>query len=312
MSSAGVDLRRQIALAGELHGVVRTMRALAASRISEYEQAVHALAEYTADVERGLGLCLRGEQLRPSAPAVARRPLLRVLVFGSDQGLIGPFNDAVAQHAARTLAGLPAQPRAQVHAVGERVAGRLADAGLPVAKCYPVPASVDGVAALVTRIQLDTEAASPTSVALHVFHNRPVEAGLYEPAHQQLLPLDVAWMRSLMQVPWPGGRAAEVVGAPATTLGALLGEYLFVALVRACAESLASENAARLTAMQRAERNIGDVLQALQSAQRRERQERIDEELFDLLAGFDSPPSGGGAQPGRPGARLEGGAGHET
>lgn len=282
----GPDLRRQIAVAGELQDVVRTMRALAASRISEYEQSVQALGAYAGDVERGLGLCLRGARMPPAAPRAARAPLVRALVFGSDQGLVGPFNDAVVQHAAHTLAELGPAP--ELHAVGERVAVRLDDAGLRVAATYPVPASVDEVGALVTRIQLATEAPSSAGdpSVLHIFHNRPMPAGLYEPAHRQLLPLDAAWAAALAARPWPGGRAAEAVGPQPATLRALLGEYLFVGLVRACAESLASENAARLAAMQRAEKNIGELLQALQSAQRRARQERIDEELFDLLAGY--------------------------
>jgi F-type H+-transporting ATPase subunit gamma len=281
------DLRRQIAVAGELQGVVRTMRALAASRISEYEQSVQALAAYAGDVERGLGLCLRGARIPPAAPRAARAPLVRALVFGSDQGLVGPFNDAVVQHAVHTLAELGG-PVPELHAVGERVAARLVDAGLRVAASYAVPASVDEVGALVARIQLATEAPSSAGEppVLHVFHNRPMPAGLYEPAHQRVLPLDAAWAAALAARPWPGARAAEVVGPQPATLRALLGEYLFVGLVRACAESVASENAARLSAMQRAEKNIGEMLQALQSAQRRARQERIDEELFDLLAGY--------------------------
>jgi F-type H+-transporting ATPase subunit gamma len=287
VSDLGADLRRQIAVAGELQGVVRTMRALAASRISEVEQSVQALAAYAGDVERGLGLCLRGARMHAATPRAAPAPLVRALVFGSDQGLVGPFNDAIVQQAARTLAQL-AGPAPELHAVGERVAVRLDDAGLRVASTWPVPGSVDEIGALVTRIQLATEAPSAAGEppVLHVFHNRPMPAGLYEPAHQQLLPLDDAWAAALATRPWPGERAAEAVGPRADTLRALLGEHLFVGLVRACAESLASENAARLAAMQRAEKNIGEVLQALQSAQRRARQERIDEELFDLLAGY--------------------------
>jgi F-type H+-transporting ATPase subunit gamma len=72
------------------------------------------------------------------------------------------------------------------------------------------------------------------------------------------------------------------------TLGALIREYLFVSLFRACAESLASENASRLAAMQRADKNIDELLEDLQKTFHRLRQSGIDEELFDVISGFEA------------------------
>lgn len=65
-------------------------------------------------------------------------------------------------------------------------------------------------------------------------------------------------------------------------------QYLFVALFRACAESLASENASRTPAMERADRNIDKLLQSLQGSFHRRRQSGIDEELFDVVSGFEA------------------------
>ena len=78
------------------------------------------------------------------------------------------------------------------------------------------------------------------------------------------------------------------MGGETETLRALIREYLFVSLFRACAESLASENASRLAAMQRAEKNIGDLLEDLNGSFRRLRQSGIDEELFDVISGFEA------------------------
>jgi F-type H+-transporting ATPase subunit gamma len=72
------------------------------------------------------------------------------------------------------------------------------------------------------------------------------------------------------------------------TLPALVREYLFVSLFRACAESLASENASRLAAMQRAENNIDELLEDLNRTFHRLRQSGIDEELFDVVSGFEA------------------------
>jgi F-type H+-transporting ATPase subunit gamma len=64
-------------------------------------------------------------------------------VFGSDQGLVGQFNEVVADFAIKTLAALPGKPR--VWAVGERVHARLADAGLPLMGLFAVPNSVKAI-----------------------------------------------------------------------------------------------------------------------------------------------------------------------
>jgi F-type H+-transporting ATPase subunit gamma len=72
------------------------------------------------------------------------------------------------------------------------------------------------------------------------------------------------------------------------TLRTLIREYLFVSLFRACAESLASENASRLSAMQRAEKNIDELLESLNRKFHQLRQSSIDEELFDVVSGFEA------------------------
>ena len=66
----------------------------------------------------------------------------------------------------------------------------------------------------------------------------------------------------------------------------LIREYVFVSMFRAAAESLASENASRLAAMDRADRNIDKMLLVLHDRFRRSRQSRIDEELSDVVSGF--------------------------
>ena len=68
---------------------------------------------------------------------------------------------------------------------------------------------------------------------------------------------------------------------------ALIGQHLFVSLYQALAESLASENAARLGAMQAAENNIEERLQDLHLQYNQLRQSTITEELLDIVAGFE-------------------------
>ena len=68
----------------------------------------------------------------------------------------------------------------------------------------------------------------------------------------------------------------------------MISEYLFVSLFRACAESLASENSSRLAAMQRADKNIEDLLENLSGEFYRVRQSGIDEELFEVISGYEA------------------------
>ncbi|HCE09674.1 MAG TPA: F0F1 ATP synthase subunit gamma [Oxalobacteraceae bacterium] len=291
MSDSTAGLRRKIGSAGDLQSVVRTMKALAASSIGQYEQSVRALADYTRTVELGLGACFR-ESAAPAAWGAPRKAeaadKISAVVFGSDQGLVGQFNDVVVDHAIKTLAALPGKP--EVWAVGERAHARLADAGLPLTGLFVVPNSVKAIAPLVGQIQVETEArqAEGEAACLYVFHNRPQSGALYEPVGQRLLPLDAAWQQGLARVRWPTKNPPEVMCSDSTALRALIREYLYISLFRACAESLASENASRLAAMERADRNIDELLENLHGIFHRLRQSSIDEELFDVVSGYES------------------------
>jgi F-type H+-transporting ATPase subunit gamma len=295
MSNTTVSLRRKIDSAGDLQSVVRTMKALAASSIGQYEQSVRALGDYYRTVELALGVCFRGAgsaALMTGEPRPTGAGAIGAVVFGSDQGLVGPFNDVVTDRAVKTLGDLTDKP--QIWAVGERVHTRLKDAGLPLAGLFAVPNSVKAITPLVGQILVESESRRGHGEVgeLHLFHNRPTSGAAYEPVNQRLLPLDETWRRKLAERSWPTKVLPEVMGGGAETLRALIREYLFVSLFRACAESLASENASRLAAMQRAEKNIDELLETLHGTFHRLRQTSIDEELFDVIAGFEAQLQG--------------------
>jgi F-type H+-transporting ATPase subunit gamma len=291
MSNTTADLRRKINSAGDLQSVVRTMKALAASSIGQYEQSVRALGDYYRTVELGLGVCFRGtgsEALMTGETRQTDVGAIGAVVFGSDQGLVGQFNDVVADHAVKMLAALPA--KSEVWAVGERVHARLADADLPLVGLFTVPNSVKAITPLVGQILVESETRHSQGevTELYLFYNRPTSGAVYAPVSQRLLPLDEQWRRKLAELPWPTGSLPEVMGGGTATLRALIREYLFVSLFRACAESLASENASRLAAMQRAEKNIDELVEDLNRTFHRLRQSGIDEELFDVISGFEA------------------------
>ncbi len=346
MSGTTEGLSRKISTAQDLAAVVRSMKALAASSIGQYERAVAALHDYYRTVELGLSACLRGnvasgepagatfapapasaavmapvaaigalggkagmalsESASPVGSPVAAAvgnpvaapvgsavaaPVGKIgaIVFGSDQGLVGRFNETLMDFAMADPKSPQAMP-ARIWAVGERMQALIPGPLMAAAAAWPVPASVEAITPLVGRILIDTGAARERGEIheLRVFHNRPKSAASYEPVGRRLLPLDAAWRSGMAAVRWPTSSPPQIIDPAAPALEAFIRGYLFVVLFQACAESLAAENASRLAAMQRAEKNIREILEELNGKYRRLRQESIDEELFEVIAGYES------------------------
>lgn len=291
MSDTLATLRRKITGAGDLESVVRSMKALAAASIGQYERSVLALADYYRTVELGLAACLRSEKVdltdeQRANPETPKK--VNAIVFGSDQGLVGQFNDVLSKFVATSLSAVRGEKR--VWAVGERIHARLFDVGLTPIGRFKVPNSINAITPLIGKILVETH--FHDSIAnndeLILFHNAPLTGATYQPASQRLLPLDAQWSRRLAHLPWPTKNLPQVIGLQEQTLLALVREYLFVSHFKACAESLASENASRLAAMQRAEKNIGEMIETLNQTFRRLRQASIDEELFDIVSGYET------------------------
>ena len=291
MSETLASLRLKIDRANDLQSVVRTMKALAASNVGQYEKSVSALSDYYRTVELGLSTCFReiGTSVTPSKRKKQMSTgTVGAVVFGSDQGLVGQFNDIIKDYAVKKLAALPG--KVQVWGVGERVYSRLAEAGLPLVGLFAVPNSVKAITPLIGQILLESEKlrSQDENTELYLFYNRHKTRITYEPVSQRLLPLDETWQSDLAKLSWPTKNLPGVIGDSEETTRAIISEYLFVSLFRACAESLASENSSRLAAMQRADKNIEELLENLNGEFYRVRQSGIDEELFEVVSGFEA------------------------
>jgi F-type H+-transporting ATPase subunit gamma len=291
MSGTTESLSRKIAGANDLQGVVRSMKALAASSIGQYEKAVQSLESYHRTVELALIACLRRAGPDPFAEtrSVRRGETVGAVIFGSDQGLVGRFNEVLVEFATNKLKALPGKTT-KIWAVGDRIHALMADTGLTQPSLLFVPTSVNAITYFVGQILTEVETARERGevTEVYLFHNHPESGTLYEPVHHRLLPLDQTWQGKLAALPWPTKSLPEVIEGAVPALAAFIREYLFVLLFQACAESLASENASRLAAMQRAEKNIEDILETLNRDFHRIRQESIDEELFDVISGFEA------------------------
>jgi F-type H+-transporting ATPase subunit gamma len=285
------SLRRRIKSAEDLHAVVKTMKALAAVTIRQYEKAVESLGEYSRTVELGFQVLLKQKPPGVGLTQPALNERLGAIVFGSDQGMVGQFNEVIARHAAQELEQRKAsQDNLSLLAAGGRVLARLEEAGQPIEDLIALPGSVAAVTPVVQRVVLKIESwRSKRGIdEVLLFFNRPLSGASYRPQTIQLLPVDIEWFGGLASKPWPC-RAIPFFTMDWNRLFSwLIREYLFVSLYRAFAESLASENASRLASMQVAERNIENRLDELNAQYHQQRQSAIDAELFDLVAGFEA------------------------
>ncbi|NEW84691.1 MAG: F0F1 ATP synthase subunit gamma [Mariniphaga sp.] len=285
------SLHRKLNGATDLKSVVRSMKAMAASNIGQYELAVSSLGDYYLAVSLGIIAYFRQEKIdiitEQNPPKESNEKSIFAVVFGSDQGLVGQFNDSLSEFVSQSLHDLPGKK--EIWAVGERVQLLLSDMGYATTQLLLVPNSVNAITPLVQQILVKSEENfdKGNATEVYIFHNQPKSGAGYEPVIQRLLPLDEKWRQSLTELKWPTKLIPQVIGGIKPTLLALIHAYLFATLFKACAESLASENASRLAAMQRAEKNIDELLADLTHKFHSLRQSSIDEELFDVVAGYE-------------------------
>lgn len=286
------NLRRKLNGAKDIKSVVRAMKAMAASNIVQYETAVSSLGDYYHTIALGIAAYLIQQKIYGVTEQTETQrkdeKVICAIVFGSDQGLVGRFNNLMTDFVNQSLHALPGKK--EIWVIGERVQLLLSDAGLIAEKNFPVPNAIDAVTPLIGQILVEIEESvekEPDRV-FYIFHNQPKPGEGYEPVIQRLLPLDEKWMQEFSALQWPTKNIPGIVGKAKPVLRALIREYLFVSLFKACTESLASENASRLEAMQRADKNIGDLLDSISHKFHRLRQSSIDEELFDVVSGFEA------------------------
>lgn len=282
---------RRVGTAEDLRSIVRTMKALAAASIRQYEEAVVSLDQYARTVESGLQVLLRDRPELVPQQATGRPPArVGAIVVGSDHGLCGAFNEHIAGfYLERRTAGV-AGGSDRLVALGYRAAGRLEDRGHRPSSVVTLPASVSGIATLVGDVldRVSAWRAEDVVDAVEIFFNGPRGSTGYEPQQVRLLPIDDAHLRRLATGGWRARALPMVAGDWHTVFGALVHQHLFVTLHRAVALSLASEHASRLAAMHAAERNIDERLQTLRSHYHRERQAAITTELIDIVSGYEA------------------------
>lgn len=284
-------LKRNIESTKDLESVVRTMKTLAAVSIRQYEQAVDSLEDYSDTVYCGLEMVLSKTQPRWNLPDGAGAGTIGMILFGSDQGMCGQFNEQLDTYAAEYFADTELSKRKQAWmVVGSRMLGKTLDSRHDVDFDFSLPGSATGIAPLVTEMlaKIDQWRHQRRLSEIYIFYNQRESASTYKPYVVQLLPVDPTKFHRKQQSLSTSRSLPLYTMSRTILLSRLIQQYLFVSLFRACAESLAGENASRIASMQAAERNIKERLINLQAEFNQRRQTAITEELLDVVTGFEA------------------------
>jgi F-type H+-transporting ATPase subunit gamma len=280
------SLRRRIGSAQDLYGIIRTMKALAAASIRQFEQAVEAVDIYTHTVDTGLRIVLRDQSPQMENMLKKQNGRTLAVIFGTDQGMCGQFNENIVSYALKDLTNVEAKKMV----IGQRAGSRLEEAGESFDSLFHVPSSVDGINPAVRSLllEINTLRERDTVDKVILYYNHPISGSAYKSVRKQLVPVDMSLFRA------PVREISSSRSLPMYTmdrerlLSRLVSQYLFAQLYRAYAESLASENASRLMTMQAAEKNIEERLDELNAVFHGQRQDSITSELLDIVSGVEA------------------------
>ena len=292
------ELSRRLASVSDMQSVVATMKTLASANIRQYENAAEATREYDRVIQLALQILLQSEFRDPDPEGISKRLLSTdksaherngIIVFGTDQGLCGRFNEEVAAAVTQFLESSDRTHPSVAIFVGARLNPLLQHREIDCTGTFRVPSNVSGITTLLQDIM-------PQIVAwqdhlqvqkIDVFYNRRTSAASFESSHQPLLPLDAKFLQRLMRRDWESRGLPVYRLSARQLLSGVVQQFLFVQLYRACAESRASESASRIASMQKAEKNIEEKLTTLRTEFNQQRQNSITEELLDIVSGFN-------------------------
>ncbi|MDR4508072.1 MAG: F0F1 ATP synthase subunit gamma [Candidatus Brocadiaceae bacterium] len=286
------SLRKKIQSAEDLYTIVRTMKTLAAINIHHYEKAVESVTDYYRTVEMGLQVILRKGPIEMfSSPSDLGEKRTGVIIFGSDHGLCGGFNNQIVSYALEDMHEHSSAPdRHVILCVGSRISALLEEKGHSTGNIFSLPDSLAGLTDIGYEIVMainDWQVEEKISKVILYYH-KLISNISSQPRKTRLLPLNPEWFRSISSKKWPSHVIPGFTMDRNKLFSSLIRQYVFVSLYRAIAESMASENASRFLSMQAAEKNIKDQREEIDALYRHQYQSMITSELLDIVAGFEA------------------------
>ncbi len=283
------ELQRDMDTSTSLQEIVRTMKILAAVSIRQYERAQQSLQQYNHTIELGLQAVLTKQTTAVKTAQKKAWPSLGAVIFGSDHGLCGRYNESICQFAIYEMNKINPDPHLQrILAIGTRIESSLHAMDVATEDCYFVPGTVGTITGTVQKILQKIDLWQQEGVEqVLLFHHVRQQRTNYPPQTVQLLPVDLTSFNHDRTNQWPSRSLPQFTQSGEFLLSTLIREHLFIKLFTACTESLAGEHASRLMSMQVAEENIQKRLERLTATYRQQRQNQITEELLDVISGFE-------------------------
>ena len=283
-------IKRQLESIRSLSDIVAAMRDLAAICVRRAEAAVRATRPYAELVETALDEAMGQADLQqPDRPADDASSAVAV-VFTSEQGLCGAYNDRVVRRALEFMSKAPR--RAQLVAIGRRGRDLLAPQGAKAALSLPAPTNLEGIRSQVLELagQVFELYSERGASELFFVYNAYVGMGRFQETVRQVLPVSPGDLQASRERAF--GYEPILTAPPRELLGRLIEEYFFIQFYRGLLESHASENGARLASMTAATTNIDERIVALTRQFQSVRQEDITSELLDVVSGAEALRTG--------------------
>lgn len=276
------SIKRRINSAEQLQSVVSIMKAHASSNITQFQNAAIASMTYRKILDMGLYVILSRNEERISPQQQKKGGTIHI-VFGSDYGLAGRFNERIAGFALKKII-----PRKEdvILAIGQEILPRLEEQ-LMVSGTLPVPQTEEGITSMVQKLlfEIDEIRNEKAIGEIMLYYNKPVESTIFEEENERLFPIDFEKLAK-NKVDWKSKSIPTYLVSRETLLSDLIQQYFFITLYRSFCYSMASENESRLASMEAAGKNIDERLDALNFCYRRRRQDQITEEISDVISGF--------------------------
>ena len=287
------DLRNRIRSVRSTQKITSAMKMVAASRLRRAQEQAEAARPYSSRMERmltSLAANLRGMANAPPLLAGTGKDAVHLLVVAcSDRGLAGGFNATILREARRTIRDLVAQGKTvKMLTIGRkgRDALRRDHARLIIDSLTDVgrPRLTFEVAQGIAERLIQRFAAGEFDQATIVY-NRFRSAISQIVTKQPLIPFAPP---SAEPAPSTGGAIYEFEPDEEDILRDLLPRALAVQLFTALLENAASEQGARMTAMDNATRNAGEMIDKLTITYNRTRQASITKELIEIISGAEA------------------------